>query len=253
MVLAWMLAKLFWSMADATKPELIVPVIQHNAELNRAESLSPSPIYLFGRAEKQVYQPKVKTQEEVKKTRLNLKLLGVLVAPGFGIAIIENKGQSESYSLDETIQKGVVLKEVYPDYVVISHNGLLEKLQMVQDEEVFVQSADSAELSERQLKVLSSVKENALKNPISIMRYVRFQMVQKNGKVDSVKVWPQKEAAIFRSLGFKPGDELKTVDGYTVAELSQSPTLWKTLLTKTNLELTVIRNGQTQSVSVQLD
>ncbi len=251
-IIAWMLGKFFWAVMDSPKKELLLPVIQ-NAQVNQAKSTAIAPITLFGRSQSDLSTRPAISQENVQKTRLKLKLLGSLVGPDFGVAIIENAGKSESYSLEETIQNGVILKEVYPDYVVISHNGLLEKLQMIKDDDVFIPNTDSPELNQRQLTILKNVKENALKNPISIMRYVRFQMVQKEGKVTSVKVWPQKEAEIFRSLGFMPGDELQTVDGHSIAELTKSPALWQSLLKKTNLELTLIRNGQTQNVSVNLD
>lgn len=251
-IIAWMLGKFFWVLVDSPKQELLLPAIQ-NTQVNQTRSNVISPITLFGRSQTKKSTNQTLAEKDVKKTRLNLKLLGSLVGPDFGVAIIENKGKSESYSLEENIQKGVILKEVYPDYVVISHNGLLEKLQMIKDADVFIANTDSPELNQRQLTILRNVKENALKNPISIVRYVRFQMVQKNGKVASVKVWPRKEITIFRSLGFKPGDELQTVNGHSIAELSKSPTLWQSLLKKTNLELTLIRNGQIHNVSVNLD
>lgn len=247
-----MLGSLFWTVVDGSKQELVVPAIQYS-KISESKANVIAPITLFGRtADEQNTRPG-KSDENVQKTRLNLKLLGVLVTPEWGVAIIENAGKSESYGLDETIQQGVVLKEVYPDYVVISHNGLLEKLQMITDESVFTHDTTSPELTPRQETILQNAKENALKNPISIMRYVRFQMIQKEGKVTSVKVWPRKEVDIFRSLGLMPGDELTSVDGHSVAELTQSPALWQTMLKKTNLDLTMIRNGQTQSVLVQLD
>lgn len=251
-LVAWLSGKLFWTFTDSPNQVLVVPALQESLSVNQQKG-GIAPVYLFGRVEYAADEPPIISQENVKKTSLNLKLLGVLVAPGFGVAIIENSGKSESYSLEETIQNGVVLKEVYPSYVVLNHNGLLEKLQMVEEEDVFTQSTDAPELNQRQLTILKHVKENALKNPITIMRYVRFEMVQQNGKVDSVKVWPQKEKEIFLSLGFKAGDELKSVNGYSVAELTKSPALWQELLKQTNLDLTVIRDGQTQNLLVQLD
>lgn len=247
-----MLAKLFWTVVESPKQDLIIPVIQAKPSPSSVSGVS-SPIYLFGRAQTSLDQSSVMA-ENVQKTRLNLKLLGVLVAPNNSIAIIEKGSQNFSFSLEETIQDGVVLKEVHSDYVVISHNGLLEKLQMVEDEAVFSQGEQiSSELTEEQLKTLKTVKENAVTNPISIMRYVRFQMIQKDGKVTAVKVWPQAEREIFASLGFEPGDELKMVSGYAIEELVKSPTLWQELLKKTDLDLTIERKGQTQSVLVQLD
>ena len=252
LVLAWLMGKAFWTLYDDVQLDLVVPEIQAKTTQSQMAEVA-SPVYLFGRAEGSQQEQILSDNQNVKKTRLKLKLLGVLIAPEYSIAIIENNSKSFSYSLDETIQNGVVLKEVYPDYVVLSHNGLLEKLQMVKDDEIFVQNVDSPELNQRQKTILENVKENALKNPISIMRYVRFEMVQKSGKVHAVKVWPQKEKEIFTSLGFQAGDELKVVNGHSVAELMKSPTIWQELLKQSSLDLTVNRNGQIQNILVQLN
>ena len=252
LVLAWLVGKAFWTLYDDAQIELVVPATQAKTVKSQVSEVA-SPVYLFGRAERVQQEQAPVDNQNVKKTRLKLKLLGVLISPEYSIAIIENNSKSFSYSLDETIQDGVLLKEVYPDYVVLSHNGLLEKLQMVKDDEIFVQNADSPELNQRQKTILKNVKENALKNPISIMRYVRFEMVQKSGKVQAVKVWPQREKEIFTSLGFQAGDELKVVNGHAVADLMKSPAIWQELLKQSSLDLTVDRNGQTQNILVQLN
>lgn len=252
-LLAWMLGKMFLAFYVNPQSDLILPSMSTQSEKQSMNSTSmSSPIYLFGRAPANESKPLI-VAKDVQKSRLSLKLLGVLIAPSASLAIIEKGGKDYSFSLGEKIQRGVVLKDVHSDYVVITHNGLLEKLEMVQDQDVFTNHDSGSELTEQQLKTLKSVKDNALKNPISIMRYVRFQMIQKDGKVSAVKVWPRAEKSIFESLGFKSGDVLKNVSGYSVEDLAKSPTLWQTLLKKTDLDLIIERNGQTQNILVQLD
>lgn len=251
-VFAWLLGKFAWSFFYAEQQELIVPDIQAPSQQSAQVSGVAAPIYLFGRAEN-ASAPVLVAPESVKKTRLNLKLLGVLVMPDNGVAIIQKGTESNSYTIEETIQRGVVLKEVHPSYVVLSHNGILEKLQMVENENVFTEDASSEPLTAKQKQTLDNVKQNALKNPISIMRYVRFQMVQKGGNITAVKVWPQKEVEIFKALGFEAGDELQVVNGHSVADLTKSPDLWQELLKKSYLDLTVKRQGKVQNISVQLN
>jgi general secretion pathway protein C len=254
LLLAWLIGKLFWLVYSNSQPELVVPTLQ--SPINQGSSASHqvlSPVFLFGHPQNIKEQPKV-VEQNLQKTRLNLKLLGVLVLPNNGVAIIEKSSKSHSYSLDEEIQKGVVLKEVHPDYVVINHNGVLEKLKMVSDEALFSQEDNQAThtLSAKQLDVLKSVKNNAQTNPVSILRYVRFKMGNDKGK-QTIKVWPRKQKEIFKALGFQSGDEITIVNGYTVSELAKSPNIWQGLLKESSLDLTLIRNDQVQSISVQLD
>ena len=253
-VLAWLLGKLIWSVIYSPTYELNFP------SLSQGESRAPvnqvfSPVYLFGKVDKVAMTKPVVLEENVKKSRLNLKLLGVLLSPSMSVAIIENKGQSNSYAIDEEIQKNVVLQDVYEDYVLISNRGVLEKLEMRKTDSVFSGSdaASDVVLTAGQKAKIDDVKKNALKNPVSIMRYVRFQNVLRNGKLQAVKVWPRQEKEIFAALGFKSGDELISVDGNDVEKLSKSPELWQELLQKSQFELIVKRAGQEVPVSVELE
>jgi general secretion pathway protein C len=250
-----MFGKLVWALLYSPQPTAFsIPEMSNERQVT-GSTLVASPTYLFGRNQEEA-KTVVVEQKKVKKTRLNLQLLGVMVTPKMSVAIISKAGKSESYALEESIQRGVVLKEVHQDYVVISNNGLNEKLQMTQQQNVFAESATPSatkSLNDNQRKKLEEVKQKALKNPISIMRYVRFQPVNKNGKMHSVKVWPQREKKIFTSLGFKPGDELTEINGYSMVEVSQSPKLWQELLKKDYLELVLNRKGQSVPLTVELN
>ncbi len=250
---AWLLGRTFWAVFYPPVYELSLPSLQ-TVEPTSKQKNTYSTLYLFGKSA-EPSTPTYVDEKDVKKTRLNLKLLGVLVSPQMSVAIISKSGKSESYAVGEEIQRGVELEEVHPEFVVISNNGLLEKLQMSETENVFadIVSGDSGLLNDKQKAKLDEVKQSALKNPVSIMRYVRFQPVNVSGKIQSVKVWPQQEKEIFEALGFKPGDELLEISGYSVDKLSQSPTLWQELLQKSYLELIVKRDGQNIPLSVQLD
>lgn len=251
--MAWLLGRLFWSLYNNAQPELVMPSLQPPINQSFSSNKVLAPVHLFGKSQDVKDQPKA-IEKDVQKTRLKLKLLGVLVMPDMGVAIIEKASKSYSYSLEEEIQNGVILKEVHPAYVVISHNGVLEKLQMAKDEVVFTQSDEQTtnDLSAKQVAILKSVKTRVQTNPISILRYVRFEMINKTGK-QTIKVWPRKEVEIFKALGFQSGDEVTIVNGYSVAELVKSPGIWQALMKESNLNLTLIRKGQTQSISVKLD
>ena len=250
-MLAWLLGRVYWLFVEPENYSLSLPTI--NPTLTQQKSTSVAePVYLFGKQEKVVKAPVVE-QQEFKKSNLNLKLMGVLMAPSMSVAIINKAGQSNSYAVDEEIQRNVVLQEVHSDYVLISNRGVLEKLEMSKAENLFSGSGVATELSQKQKMKLGVVKQNALKNPVSIMRYVRFQNIMKNGKIAAVKVWPRQEKEIFEALGFVSGDELISIGGESIDKLSRSPSLWQSMLKQSQFELTVKRNGQEMPLSVGLE
>lgn len=248
---AGLLGQAFWSAMSPSTHSLTLPTL-NNAPSSEVRIENTRPVYLFGTKATNIEKPVAKQQSEFKQSKLNLKLMGILMAPNMSVAIINKSGQANSYVLDEEIQRGVVLKEVHEDYVVLSNRGLLEKLEMTKPDNLFAASDSSQELNQTQMAKLSKVKENALKNPVSIMRYVRFQNKVKNGKIDSVKVWPRQEKEIFTALGFVAGDELLSVDGQKIDKLAKSPQLWQRLLKQSQFELIINRNGQQMPLSVEL-
>jgi len=251
-ILAWLASSLIWKTLSPTKPLLVLPEINH-----KSSSIEPLNhvfnIDLFGTNKTVTREVKPKAAN-IKKSKLKLKLLGTLAIPGAGVAIIEKSGKSFSFTLDETIQQGVVLKEVHTNHIVIERNGVMEKLEMATNASVFVeQTATSKKLSSEQQSQLNSVKKNAIKNPTSILRYVRFRTINHQGKPQGIQVWPRKEKAIFNALGFKSGDIIQVINNYTVAEVMKSPKLWKEMMTQPLLDLVILRKEQTQNLSVQLD
>lgn len=253
-LLAWLAGKLLWNFFYPNDVQLTQP--QLNQSVAQESSINAiSSMFLFGKPDisSAVKSVDTKQKEKLKESKLNLKLVGVLVAPNMSVAIIDKSGQSNSYLIDEEIQRNVYLKEVYRDYVLISNRGFIEKLKMEQTRGLFEEGSVSKSLSQSQLSKLTVVKENALKNPVSIMRYVRFQNISKNGKITGVKVWPRQEKEIFSALGFVAGDELISIDGQSIDKLAKSPTLWQSLLKQSQFELMVKRNGQEIPLSVGLE
>lgn len=248
-ILAWFIGKGVWLFFAPANQSLTLPIVDKSSSKD-ASIINSASIYLFGMSIDK--KPLVNEQlEDIKRTKLSLKLLGVLISPQMSLAIIEHNGRALSIMLDEEIQKGVSLQAVYSDYVIIRNRGIDEKLIMQQTDNLFAESS-STRLNETQMDKLVAVKDKALKNPVSIMRYVRFQNEIRNGVIVSVKVWPRQEKEIFATLGFEPGDKLLAVDGHSVDSLSKSPKLWQRLMQQDHFNVTVIRSGRQIPLSVQL-
>ncbi|WP_172959720.1 type II secretion system protein N [Thiomicrorhabdus aquaedulcis] len=210
--------------------------------------------------------------DEVATSKLNLKLHGIISLPkrvanaesnagnvnnafksasNRGVAIIKTASGLVIVGVNETIQPGVELDSLYPDYVVIRHRGALEKLVMDFDNSL-LKSAVNPDLNATQPSQLSDISNEIKQAPLTISRYVRFEMVNEGTQVVGIKVWPRKETALFNQIGFQAGDVLKTINGVAVSEMVNNPQRWQALMNQTEFSLSVERNGQTENFSARL-
>ena len=255
-ILAWSLGKLFVEFLETP-----VPVNQPELIASKASSFATSnasiilPSYILGRPESILTQKVIESPELIHKTKLNLKLMGVLKHPLKSIAVIEVKGESKVFAVGEEIQRDVELIEVGANFAVISNQGKHEKLELKATPNIlknFDLEEDSADMTEAQYKKLDLIKEQVSNSPLSILSYVRYEFVNNKDEPAMIKVWPKQEKALFTALGFQPGDLLKVVNGHTVDELSGNPALWQALLSETTLSVVIDRQGVEQNLSVEM-
>ncbi len=90
---------------------------------------------LFG-----IYIPPQEQSAEIKPSTLNLVLIGIMHSsnPDDSLAIIKgSNGQEEGYQEGDSIENEVVLESIHPEWVIVNHNGALERLALPQDELIF--------------------------------------------------------------------------------------------------------------------
>lgn len=255
-ILAWSLGKLFVGFLEVpvqvAQPEMVAPNASQSAVSN---VLVVPPSYLLGRPEKLLTQKVIESPELINKSRLNLKLIGLLKHPLKSIAVIDVSGKVQVFAVGEEIQPDVELVEVGATFVVISNRGQHEKLELKEAPNILNSSysgEESADITEAQSEKLNLIKEEVKNSPLSILGYVRYEFINKKGEPAMIKVWPKQETALFTALGFQPGDLLKVVNGHSIDELLSNPALWQALLSETSLSVVVDRQGIEQALSVEM-
>ncbi len=255
-ILAWSLGKLFVGFLEVpvqvVQPKMVAPNTSQSAVKN---TLIIPPSYLLGRPKELLAQKVIESPELINKSRLNLKLIGLLKHPFKSIAVVEVSGKTQVFAVGEEIQRGVELIEVGANFAVISNQGQHEKLELKEAPNILKNSdseEESADMTETQSKKLNLIKEQVKNSPLSILGYVRYEFINKKGEPAIIKVWPKQEAALFTALGFQPGDLLKVVNGHSIDELSSNPALWQTLLSETSLSVVIDRQGVEQALSVEM-
>ncbi len=265
LLLGWVLGKLATQfLDDSSSPVLQAKNVVFNASVAQGKSS-----YLFGKPDKVVTKvkkkPKVKT-DEVKKTRLNLTLVGIIDMGEQGVALIKQSNKTLVVFEGEEILANVVLLEVYPEEIVISNRGVHERLSLVggknklltkensqeKDGNAVKQLVNAADLSQEESGALNEIGRALKKSPMSIAKFIKFKPVNKDGRWAGVKIWSKTDKKLFRAVGFKEGDMLVDVNGRSINQLASNPRLWQDFLKESQFELIVERNGQEHNVSVDL-
>jgi general secretion pathway protein C len=243
-------------------PEVpLLPKITPTKTVNQPMQVHGSALQLLGQPTKVTSTPVTENLSEVKKTRLNLKLIGVIQSGERGVALIQKGRETVVVLPGEDIQPGVKLLEVHANQVVIEHQGKKERLLLEGAEDTTNTHAKSTAENRANANQqtngdayhrLVTVANQLRKSPASISKYLRFQPLRANGKWIGVQVWPKGDAAIFRAAGFKPGDIIKEVDGKTIQQMSEQPQLWQQFQKQNQFDVVVERNGELKVLNIDL-
>jgi general secretion pathway protein C len=232
-----------------------------NRQQSQASLAQISKLNLFGKAG---VTPSKKIERKAPETRLNLTLHGVFVEenPELGAAIIGTSGNKQKYyKVGATIMNGVKLQGVFEDRVVLLRNGQSEILRFpkVSNRSAAVSSARTG--SSRNTGVekrtsaasLSEYKEVFQKEPLKIFEHVRFVPVRSRDGLKGYRVLPQKNRKLYNKLGIRPSDLVTSVNGVNLTNDKEAMKLIQMMKEATSVQVDIVRNGQPQSLSFNLN
>ena len=231
-----------------------------NTQTQQANFRQLTSANIFGVSDRAVV-PQSKKQAPV--TRLNLILKGVLAAVPMELAnaiIAQGRsGQEDSFGIGEKIPGGVVLKEIYPDYVVLERNGHDEILKLQKESGVagIGQSSNKSRYNARAKNTspaaaLKSIRSNILKNPTSFGQYALPVVVKKNGKQIGYRLKPQQQGELLAELGIQASDVIIQINGVKLDKPQNGISALRKLSTAKNLEIIVQRNGAEVPINISL-
>ena len=258
-LIARLAAALLWALvpapAAAWQPAPAAAAAQDPSaqlDLNRISAAG-----LFGQ-----YQAKttVSTLANAPDTNLSLTLLGIL-ANGHNHAssraLISNSGDEKPYAIDETVAPGAVLTAIFPDRVVLWHNGQPETLRL--DKTQPSSSAPPIAVAENvdsgAAQSLAQIRAQMLANPAKAQDYIRVQPApgaNGSGQI-GYRIYPGKDRSVFNDAGLRPGDVVTSINGVSLDDPSKSLQMLSDLSNASQLTLTVQRGSDTQTVNVNLN
>jgi general secretion pathway protein C len=206
--------------------------------------------HLFG--VQAVVAPPAEDAATAPRSTAPLLLTGVLARedPLTGLAIIGQSGQATRvYRVGELVPGGASLHSVYADRAVIERAGHLETLELPKQSMVGVTGfPPPATAAAAPLETpVAARMQRLVDNPGLISDIMRPVLVRGQG----VRVFPGRNHQAFTRLGLRAGDVVTAINGTTLDESAQQDIL-RTLESAPEARVTVMRNGQSQDLTLNL-
>lgn len=187
-----------------------------------------------------------KSDEDLKESRLNAELLGVVIAGENSVATIAvSRRKAEVFRIDDEIDNNVFLEEVEPTRVIVVQNGARQQITL-KDITGNKKKGDS--------KKDSLIKVNQASAPqpsgsFSLPGVGSTTPIQVPGVGMGLRL-SQVASEVGDLSDIQDGDVVVDIGGTPVSEMFSNPLLWQQFSQETNLPMTVVRDGEQQQIFV---
>ena len=258
-LIAYSAANLSWQLfASFTAPEQTVAVSHRAVPPAARHTLAGVPdLHVFGEAD---IKP-VASNEPISApdTRLRLVLHGVFASSNSknSMALIaEKSGKDKSYFIGDTLPGNATLHEVYADRVILKRMGKLETLRLKEpaSKADIGRSRQSSRATSRSPRSRNSARLKTMQelyktDPQKVFSQLRITPVSKDGTINGYR-FSHNDRALMREIGLTTRDVITAVNGVSVSDSGKLFAMMKDVDKLDEVNLTILRNGQTQNVVI---
>ena len=178
---------------------------------------------------------------------LSLTLIGTFVTDGQEpYAIIEDKKKQtqDMFLLGDSIFEQATLKKIYQDRVEIERLGKLEVLRL--DEFGGGESQGGAGITSNgdDFVVDEAELDKGLENLPLLLTQARAVPYFKDGRSIGLRLFAIKSGSLYEKIGLKNGDILKSINGNSLADITQALKLFEQLKQERSINLVLEREKQ---------
>jgi general secretion pathway protein C len=261
-LIAYAAATMSWQLVSSfTHQEQTVTVSRSATKPQTRTSLSTVPqLHVFGEADKEpiaIDQP-----IEAPETRLRLELTGLFASsdPKQSLAIISEKnGKDESYRIGDSVPGNATLHEVYADRVILKRLGNLETLRLKEPAEKIEigrsatpASSDRGDAIQRTSPKLKDMQEMYKTDPQSLFQQLRITPVTEDGRITGYR-FSHNDPEFMQEIGLTRQDIITAVNGVSVSDSGKLFGMMKDADQLGELNLTVLRDGQSQDLFIRIE
>ena len=259
--IGWQLAKIIWMFVPGTDAgqRIDVPAsqLQMSSGSDQANVQSIADVHLFGQADAGdapvIVPMETEALPETSLSSLVLKGTHAADIPETSAAIIADGNKEEKvYAIGDLVTSGATLHAVYRDRVVLNESGELTNLNLPQEFEQ--RSAPTVRRSQVTRQTNSASIQNVVAQNVSrLADVIRPTPYFQNGQQQGYRVYPGRDRQKFASLGLRPGDLIKQIDGQSLTDPTQAMQIFQSLGTASQVSVTVDRNGTQETLVLRTD
>jgi general secretion pathway protein C len=279
----WLFVRLLWSLVPRGDAALETAPVRADAATGGAlPAQSIARWHLFGNT-----PLRPGAGAGAPATTLSLILRGTLAEsdPKAGIALVADSQNGErALRVGEEVAPGARLAAVYPDRIVLEHEGAEEVLKLPRDRNLAPtdvvratpattssrkgtnppaganavassRTADGAPAVAANVKAPTDWQQTVARlrqNPDELARRVQVVPVLDGGKLTGVRLSAGADMALISQIGLRPGDVITSVNGMPVDSFARGQEIMSSLSQASSVRVTVLRDGKPTEVSVGL-
>jgi len=219
------------------------------------------PYGLFGSVKKH------NNYKAVKKTKLNLNLIGTLSSGTKSLAIIKGRrGEAKIYAIGDLVAPSAYLEDVQEKMIIIRRGKELEKISI--DFKEANLSSKMPTLNLKSKKPTASKKSTKSKLSAKQKKRIQLYLSQLNNDKDALKslvvirtqsgqtsvvIYPGKESELFFKFGFKPGDMILGIDHISLDGSKQWNVISSLLLKQKRFNVIINRQGEIKNLLINIE
>ncbi|MBT3205843.1 MAG: type II secretion system protein GspC [Gammaproteobacteria bacterium] len=267
-ILAYQLSLLVWQIVPLPGDGEMVWIEQPASNKNMTKGLSVrekttqiSRNFLFGKVINESVVAAPAKVVDAPESSLNYKLRGIYYSVDKSLASVivqKNSKSTNFYRLGDEIDHKIYIDQINPDHILISRQGQLEKLMLEKPRtnlKAVPGSARNRNLNRADsssVKVLQSYKRRYADNPLALAKRFQAIPVSENGKNIGYKLKALRGERLLKKLNLQKDDVFVAVNGIGLDKPFQALDALKSLTTAKNVSLTVLRNGNRETMDFNL-
>ncbi len=185
---------------------------------------------------------------------LSLKLVGTVIGKGIhSYAFFEDHGKKKQFVVraGEAVKKGVLLKEVRKDGVILSINGRESFLPLGEGREK--EKAQNLQRSEGEGKVLTRHEvEGAFRNLKDVMTQARVIPYTVDGRLIGYRIFSIRPGSIYSRAGLQNGDIIQRVNGVELTTPEKAYLLFQQLRNEARITIDLLRAGRRITIPIEI-
>jgi len=214
---------------------------------------------LFGKLQVRATKPVLQKPKPVVVSRLNIKLLGTIVAGENSAAIVAvaKRRKQQVFFIGDRIQPGVILKEIEAEAIVIERGGKLERISLEQSAKLIVTPMPGTAIAANpgltsaqptNIKMNRAHLQQQLQNFPVLMTQAKAMPHFENGKPKGFAITQIAPGSLYQQAGLQNGDIVLSVNGKQITGAKQAMNMYQTLKSAAAIDLELIRAGQVRQI-----